>query len=791
MEWDGLYLGGPIDPATGDREPGIVDFDPDDLTTHGVIVGMTGSGKTGLGIIYIEEALRRGIPTLIIDPKGDMTNLLLTFPDLLPQDFAPWVDEVDARRQDKTVAEMAASTADLWSKGLAGWQLGGRDIAALKDAAEFTIYTPGSTMGRPINLVGSLRRPDLDWETGSEILRDEIQSFVSGLLGLVGIKADPISSREHILLSNLIEHGWRKNTDLNLETLIGWIQQPPLRRLGVFDIDSFFPAADRRDLALKVNSLIASPSFAAWNQGDELNAGRLLWTADGQPRASILYLAHLSDEERQFVAALALSRLVTWMRQQSGTGGLRALIYLDEAFGFAPPSGEPPAKRPMLTILKQARAFGVGMLVSTQNPMDLDYKAMSNAGTWNIGRLQTERDKARILEGLASAGGGTDIGAFDSLISGLGKRQFVLHSTRRREPEVFTTRWAMSYLRGPLTGPQIAGLTDDQPKPIRGAGRSEPESEAPAPALLRDDETRVMPSVAEGVTVRFADPAAPWGEEVGIDEVSPRHQAALVATLSLLYDDTRAGVEHREEWEAVITPLTDPFDAAAAVSVDHDPRDFKPDPPPGATFLLPGAPIGSKTFFRSAEAALKDHLDWTGNITIWRNSDLGLYSRVGETRDDFEERCARTADDAADEAASDLRDKYETRLERARDQFEAAERRAREIEVDVSGAKRSEWTDLAGTVIDFLSGRRSARRVTTAARQRASVKSKQQRLRSARAKTADREEAIEELAEELEEELEDLATEWEDKARAIEQLDIGLERTDISVKEIILAWIPV
>ena len=790
MEWEGLYLGGPIDSRTGDRVDGLIDFDPDDLTTHGVIVGMTGSGKTGLGIIYIEEALRRGIPVLVIDPKGDMTNLLLTFPDLLPADFEPWVDEIDARRRGKTVAEMAEATATSWRSGLAGWGLGGQDIRALRDGAQFTIYTPGSNMGTPINLVGSLTRSTLDWETGVEGLRDEIGSFVSGLLGLVGIESDPISSREHILLANIIEHGWRHDLDLDLPTLVSWVQQPPLRKLGVFDVDSFFPPKDRRELALRLNGVIASPSFAAWNTGVEMDPDKLLWADDGRPQASILYLAHLSDEERQFVVALALSRLITWMRQQPGTSGLRALVYLDEAFGFAPPVGEPPAKRPILTILKQARAYGIGMLVATQNPMDLDYKAMSNAGTWNIGRLQTERDKARILEGLASATGDTPVDVFDTLISGLDKRQFVLHSTGRRQPEVFTTRWAMSYLRGPLTGPQLSRLTP----PVSGSAvRSEGSEEVAETrrAPLAANETLVMPSAADGVAVRFTDPGAPWADLVGMKETSTRYQAAIVATVSLLYDDARAGVAHNENWEAVVTPLSDPFVAAASITVDHDSRDFSDVPPEGATFLLTDAPIGSKAYFRSVSSALRDHLDATGRVAVLRNSSVGIYSRVGEDREDFAKRCARAADDRADDAAANLREKYEAKLRRARDAFEASESRADELEIDVQGAKRTEWTDVAGTVIDFLSGRRSSRRAGTTARQRARVKSKQQRLRTAERKVADRRDDIEDLTEELEQELDELTEVWEAKALDIEEFDIGLERNDIRVDGIFLAWLPV
>ncbi len=333
---------------------------------------------------------------------------------------------------------------------------------ALSFRAGFTIYTPGSGAGVPLNIIGSLACPDLSWDDDAETLRDEIEGFVSGLLGLVGVEADPISSREHILIANLVEHAWRTGRDLDMATLLAEIQRPPLRKLGVFDLDTFFPEKDRLALAMKLNGLVASPAFSSWVEGPDLDIEKLLWD-EGKPQAAIVYLAHLSDEERQFIVTLILSKVITWMRAQAGTGDLRALVYMDEVFGFVPPTAEPPAKKPILTMLKQARAFGVGMLLSTQNPVDLDYKAMSNAGTWCIGRLQTERDKARILEALQSARGDTDVSELDRTISGLDKRQFLLHNTHEPEPVLFTTRWALSYLRGPLTREQISTLTDYVP----------------------------------------------------------------------------------------------------------------------------------------------------------------------------------------------------------------------------------------------------------------------------------------------------------------------------------------
>ena len=540
---DELYLGRRL--PDGD-EPQTIE--PADFTTHGVIVGMTGSGKTGLGIILLEEALLRGVPSLVIDPKGDMGNLLLTFPQLRPEDFRPWIDEREAADAGVTPDEFAAQRATLWRDGLAGSGIGPERIAALRGAADFTIHTPGSSAGVPMNLIGSLRAP-AD-ASDIETLRDEVEGFTSSLLGLIDVDADPLASPEHILISNLIERAWSTGADLDLATLIGQIQDPPMRKLGVIDIDTFYPAKDRVALALKLNGLLASPSFAAWTQGPPLDIGALLG-GDGRARASIVAISHLSDAERMFVVTLLLSKVVTWMRSLPGTSELRALIYMDEVFGYVPPTAAPPAKKAILTILKQARAHGVGLVLSTQNPVDLDYKAISNAGTWMVGRLQTERDKGRLLEGMTSAGGG-DASAIDATISALDKREFLLHSTRADEPRRFSTRWAMSYLAGPMTRDQIKRLTGDReaeaavpmPTPERSgavassssaaAVGSEPvvdATSAPAAAAveLADDETRVAPDVADGVDVRYMDPAAAWAESVGVVAGGQRLEPALAA----------------------------------------------------------------------------------------------------------------------------------------------------------------------------------------------------------------------------------------------------------------------
>ncbi|NNK92224.1 MAG: ATP-binding protein, partial [Acidimicrobiia bacterium] len=749
---DGFFLGGAVDSA-GERTDDNVQYDSSDLTTHGVIVGMTGSGKTGLGVIFLEEALLEGIPTLVIDPKGDMTNLLLTFPDLLPADFEPWVDEAEARKDGKTVEEAAAATSELWKGGLESWGIAGDRIRELRDRAGFTIYTPGSEAGVPVNIVGSLRKPDGDFDANAEALRDEIQGFVSGLLGLTGIDADPISSREHILLSNIIEHAWRQGHDLDLASLLGFVQQPPMRKLGVFEVDTFFPEKDRTALAMKLNGLVASPAFQTWLAGPPLDVGKMLWDEDGKPQASILYLAHLSETERQFIVTLILSKVVTWMRSQQGSGNLRAMVYMDEVFGFVPPTASPPAKTPILTLLKQARAFGVGLLLSTQNPVDLDYKAMSNAGTWCVGRLQTERDKARILEALKSARGDSDVKALDAAISGLGKRQFLLHSTREAEPTIFGTRWAMSYLRGPLTREQIGSLMGDvAPVPPREPSQTPPERPSPRPDV-DDDVTPVMPKIAAGVPVRWMTASAPWAEKVSASPGSTRYRAGIAARVDLLYDDTRAGVKHDEEWETVLTPLGATVDIDDHLDVDYDTRDLTETPPGNATYEFPEAPIDKKSFFTEVERDLKEYLYRNRTVAVMKNPSLKLYSRVGESPEDFLARCDEAAQEGADAQVSKLRDKYRTKVDRAQDQLAAAERRVAELEVDVQGSRQREMLDGAGALIGILTGRRRTRSITGSARSRSSTRSKEQRLRTAQAKVDDKVIAIDDLESELRDEL--------------------------------------
>lgn len=784
-----LYLGG--DPKEGKDAP--LFLKSSNLTTHGVIVGMTGSGKTGLGIVLLEEVLLSGIPALILDPKGDMGNLLLSFPNLSGEEFRPWISDHDADKEGVTPDAFAQSTADFWKKGLNSWGVTADRIKKLHEAADFSLYTPGSTAGIPINIVGSLKAPKSSSDI--EALRDEVEGFVSSLLALVGITGDPISSREHILLANLIEHAWQKGQDLDLTMLVGQVQDPPIRKLGVIDIDSFFPKKDRRGLALKINGLLASPSFSSWMEGPALDIQELLYTSDGKPKAAIMTLSHLSDAERQFVVTLVLSKLVTWMRSQPGDDDLRALVYMDEVFGFVPPTQAPPSKKPILTILKQARAFGVGMVLSTQNPVDIDYKALSNTGTWMIGRLQTERDKVRLMDGLTSAGGDTDAKEIERMISGLDKRQFMLHSTKSAKPQLFGTRWAMSYLRGPLTRDEIATLTKNAPEraiAITDADRTA----APAPASPPNDALAVAPEVHSGTPVYYLHTAADWRAVKAIKPSSRNFAAALAARVQLLYDDTKAALRHTEEWEAVFYPITDRLSMEDAIMVDYDDRDLLRDGPDSATYILPDAAIHKSSFFSGIEKDLKEYLYRQQAVTLYRNPELKLYSRIGESAEAFELRCRKMADQEEDAAAAVLRDRYEKKIKRVRDMLDKAEDRLQEIEVDHSSRKTDEILSGVGSLLGmFLGGRKTSRSIATDLR-RASSKRKQtrtttQRLQSASNRVAEKAEALEDLENELADALLTLDEEWDAKAGAVEPVEIGLEKMDIKIDQLALVWVPV
>ena len=719
-----FYLGREHDLATDTTSDAPLLYDSRDLTTHGVIVGMTGSGKTGLAIGLLEEALIDGIPVIAIDPKGDLGNLLLTFPKLRAADFEPWMDAGEAARAGRTPAEHAKATAELWKKGLASWGQGPERIERLEAAAERVIYTPGSEAGRPLSLLRSLAAPAAG-SLDAEALRDRVSGAVSGLLGLVGIQADPIRSREHVLLSQLVTRAWDEGRSLDLESLIMAIQKPRIDRVGVLDLESFYPESERIELAMAFNNLLASPGFESWRDGEPLDIGKLLYTADGGPRCSVLSIAHLPEAERMFVVTLVLNELVAWMRAQPGSRSLRALLYMDEVFGYFPPTANPPSKTPMLTLLKQARAYGLGVVLATQNPVDLDYKGLSNAGTWFLGRLQTERDKLRVIEGLegaaATSGARFDRAEMEQVLAGLGSRKFLMNNVHDDAPVVFETRWVMSYLAGPMTREQIRALTP-KADAARPAASSPSDSAAAAvavaapPAAAAEEPTRpLLPSGIEEAFLPLT--RLPTAEQKVV------YRAGLLAGGTLHFANARLEVD---EWRsaALIAPIpegsTTPWSDATLLEA---PPELDDAPVAGARFAdLPKSATKKTSYTRWTKQA-GSHLYREVTLTVLKSKDPKAHSKIGEDEAAFRGRLRAMVREERDAELDTLRRRYGPKLERLKDRIERAEQTVDVQTEQYENRRNSSVISIGATLVGALFGRKSSTvgRAATAARSMSSA----------------------------------------------------------------------
>jgi len=788
-----FYLGRAYDLEHDRVAPDLVLYDARDLTTHAVCVGMTGSGKTGLCLSLLEEAAIDGIPCLAIDPKGDLGNLLLTFPDLRPEDFRPWIDEGEAARKGATPDRYAEEVAARWREGLAEWGQDGARIARLRDAADLAIYTPGSSAGIPIAILRSLAAPPATVVGDGDALRERVAATASGLLALLGVEADPVRSREHILLSNILQLAWQGGHDLDLASLIAQVQNPPIEKIGVMGVDAFYPPSDRMDLSLRLNGLVASPSFAGWLEGEPLDVQRLLWTPEGRPRVAIVSLAHLSDAERMFFVTLLLNEVIAWMRGQAGTPSLRALLYMDEVFGYFPPTANPPSKTPMLTLLKQARAYGLGVVLATQNPVDLDYKGLSNAGTWFLGRLQTERDKLRVIEGLegvsATAGAKFDRQRTEQLLAGLKNRLFLMHNVHDDAPVLFHTRWALSYLRGPLTRTQIQTLM---------AGRM---ARAPVPPPQATD-ARPQPAAAGTGTTRPAVP--PEAREAFVAPATSKpagarllYRPALVGSADLHFVNAKAGIDL---WKSAtyVAQLEqdrgpDVWDGAALFAGSHPGGAGAPEP--GASFAeLPARATDARSY-ATWEKAFKTHLYQEGALTLYRNAALKFSSEPGETEADFRVRLRQAARERRDGEVEKLRKKYAPKLAALQERVRKAEQRLDREQSQYDSQKLQTTISVGATVLGALFGRRVASvgtvgRATTAARGVG---------RAAREKE-DVERAQRDIAA-LQQQLADLEGTFQRETAALEAvadpagIDLTEEvirprKTDITVNRVALHWLP-
>ncbi|HET9963105.1 MAG TPA: ATP-binding protein [Nitrospiraceae bacterium] len=804
-----FYLGRPFDLATKQAKPGWLLYDSKDLVTHALCVGMTGSGKTGLCLALLEEAAIDNIPAILIDPKGDLGNLLLTFPRLRGEDFEPWINEDDARKKGVSRADYAKGQAELWAKGLASWGQDGARIQRLREAADFSIYTPGSAAGLPISILKSFAAPSAHVLDDDELLRDRIGTTVTGLLGLLGIEADPLQSREHILLSTILSHTWKQGQDVDLAALIHAIQTPPVSRIGVLGVESFFPSKDRFALAMKLNNLLAAPGFHAWLEGEALDLQSLLYTPAGKPRITIFSIAHLNDAERMFFVTLLLTQMVGWMRDQSGTTSLRALLYMDEIFGYFPPVANPPSKLPLMTLLKQARAFGLGIVLATQNPVDLDYKGLANTGTWFIGRLQTERDKARVLEGLegASAGAGKsfDKGRMAQILAGLGNRIFLMNNVHEDEPVVFETRWCLSYLRGPLTRTQIKLLMDPargqsssvkrQMEEPRQASSGEAGSQADISSRLTDDGSRITssrpivpPDVPQQVVPLRG--SKPQGSKVV-------YLPMLLGCAQVRFVDQRSGIDQQQSL-MVLAPFADgavPVEWDRATLVELDVADLEQTPAAGAAFgsLSPNA------------GKAKSYVEWTKDFGGWlfRTQKLELLksagskevSKPGESERDFRARLTHVGREQRDRAAEALRQKYAPKIASLQERLRRAEQARDRQQSESRSSQFQAAISVGASILGAFLGRKTISatnigRATTAIRSAGRVMKESQDVSHAEENVGALQEQLTELETQFKRESEAFSAATDPLTEQLETIAVKPTKSNIAVRLVALAWTP-
>ncbi len=785
-----FYLGRPYDPETGETEPVPLLYDSKDLQTHAVCAGMTGSGKTGRCVPLLEEAALDGVPSLVTDVKGDLGNLLLTFPDLAPEDFRPWVDEAEAGREGIDADELARRKAELWRKGLGKWDQDGERIARLKAAAEFAIYTPGSEAGLPVSILSSFSAPPPQVMEDADLLRERIQTTATSLLGLLGIDADPIRSREAIYLSSLLDHAWREGRDLDLGGLIQMIQDPPMERIGVMAIESFYPSKDRFELAMSLNNLLAAPSFQSWMSGEPLDVDRMLYTESGKPRVAIFSIAHLADAERVFFVSLLVNQALGWMRTRSGTSSLRALLYMDEVFGYLPPVSNPPSKKPILTMLKQARAFGFGVVLATQNPVDLDYKALSNIGTWFLGRLQTERDKERVIDGLLGASADLDRGDIERILSGVDKRVFMLHNVHEDAPVLYRVRWAMSYLCGPLTRQQIKKLTKSTRRTAETAAVPPPvparAAAIPAPAKKKSTSSR--PVLPPGILQCFL--------PLSGNARSLQYRAHLIGLARVHFIDARKGLEASEEL-AWLLPLDDSsvdWTEASDIEIIEDELEDLPATDDAEFGELPDEASKKKKYV-AWRKALSDTLYRSRRYKLFKSEAFDLVSQPGESERDFRIRVTEAAREERDAKTDKLRKRYAGKVVTLEGRILRA---AQKVDREREQAKQQKFQSVisvGSTLLGALLGRKKVsvtnlRRAGSAFRGVGRISKEKQDIEQAEEQLLELQQRLEDMNAELEREVEELEMRVEEDLDNLGTLALRPRRTDIDIRLMALAWVP-
>jgi hypothetical protein len=791
-----FYLGKEYDLEEKRLKDELILYKSKDLTTHAVIIGMTGSGKTGLGIGIIEEAAIDNIPVIAIDPKGDLGNLALTFPQLRGEDFLPWVNVHEAANKGLSAEEYANNQAELWRKGLSEWGQDEKRIERLRNAADVRIYTPGGSAGLGVSLLRSFNAPPREIINDKDAYRDRVDITTNSLLSLLGFNADPFTSREYILISNIFEYTWSKGQNLDLPELISAIQKPPMDKIGVMDVDSFYPSKDRFSLAMMLNSLLASPGFKAWLEGDPMDINRFMYDKDGRPTVSIFSITHLSDSERMFFVTMLLNEVLSWVRSQPGTGSLRAILYMDELFGYLPPIANPPSKAPLLTLLKQARAYGLGLVLSTQNPGDLDYKALSNAGTWFIGRLQTERDKERVLAGLegAAAAGKFDRARTEQILAGLGQRIFYLHSVHNDEPVIFSTRWVLSYLSGPLTRDQISSLTSAETVTEKVQTPYDNIPQKQDIDTLNDNRTESSKSTPPVLPPQIKQVYLP---ATGMDPRNIVYVPSVIGAADVLYSNAKLGVSVSKNY-TLLAPLHDgpiPLDWSEAEQIEINLRDLDSGPVEGAHYAnFPDAASNARSY-EDWKKLLNQFIRTNLSLKLLFSPALKTLSEPGEDERDFRIRLQHLAHERRDDAMEEIRKKYSSKL----DQLEERHRRAKqavEQKNAMAAQRKVEAAVSAGTaLLGALLGRKtisatSVSRIGTAVRSTSRAFKSGQEISGAVETLQSIEAQIQELQLELEQQLEKISANYNMLEEKLESVEIRAISGNITVHFMGLAWVP-
>lgn len=807
-----FYLGRGYDLEAKKPTDDLILYDSKDLVTHGVVLGMTGSGKTGLCLAVLEEAAMDGIPVIAIDPKGDIANLLLTFPNLEAKEFEPWVNAEDARKKGQDVPTYAAAQAAMWSKGLGDWGQSADRVKALRNKVDITVFTPGSNAGIPVSIIASLAAPGEEVLEDAEIFNERVESCATSLLSLAGVEGDPVQSPPHILLANIFSHCWAKGQDVTLESLVQMVQQPPFQKIGVVAVDEFLNEKKRSEVAMKLNNLIASPSFASWLDGVPLDMQKMLYTEEGKPRISIFSIAHLSDDQRMFFVSLLLNQTLGWMRAQSGTTSLRAMLYMDEIFGYLPPTANPPSKKPMMILLKQARAFGLGILLATQNPVDLDYKALSNIGTWWLGRLQTERDKARVLDGLEGAASAQNAKfnrkALENLLSGLGNRVFLMNNVHEDGPVVFNVRWIMTYLRGPLSRNQIKSLMDPRREEFASVSRKAKPGRsasarpgAKAAAKVEDEDSGFLPpssggdEEAETSTGSAIRPKLPDGasEYFKNDDGSRSYTPALLRSAVVLYNDEKKKINGR-----VTVTVCNEIDAANAkvnwdkfldIPRDIDLASLDREPDDGAAFGdLPSAAQKAATW----KTIAKDFASW-----VYANHQaeahfsplLGTYSNFGETQADFRVRVSQVARELRDKAVEELRAKMVKQAKAIETKAAKAMQKVDTQKAQASSAKWSTAAAIGGSLLGALFGRKGGLVSATNVSRVGSVMRESKEAAAAEQEVELYKQELKALDQQLEDETQKIRDQYDPTALVLETAKLTPMKKNITTSAVGILWV--